>query len=92
MIELVFGGLLLIFLGMLLGATWTNQVNRAQLDRQAAERRRLNDEWTAIRAIRQEQSGCPRCGGTLYAQNWYFTPTAVEERSDDDYTVGRLIG
>jgi hypothetical protein len=92
MILLALGGLLLILFGTLLGATWSNQFNHTQLRRQAAERRRLNEEWVAIRTIRQEQSECPRCGYALSGQNWYFIPTAVEERPDDDCTVVGFIG
>ncbi|MGH3779936.1 MAG: hypothetical protein ACRDRO_04695 [Pseudonocardiaceae bacterium] len=90
MIELVFGGLLLVCLGMLLGSAWTTQVIQSQLRRLAEQRRRLNDEWAAIRTIHRQQTECPRCASPLYEHN-YFAPTAVEERSDDDCTVGWRI-
>jgi hypothetical protein len=91
-IELVLGGLLLVFLGVLLGTAWTNQATQSQLRRQAQERRRLNEEWAAIRAIRREQTECQRCANPLYEQNWYFAPAAGEERTDSDYAVERRGG
>ena len=90
MIELVFGGLLLFFLGMLIGASWNTQANQSQLRRQAEERRRLNDEWAAIRAVRRQQTECLGCASPLYERNWHFAPTVGEERPDDDYTVAQV--
>lgn len=88
---LIVGGLLLVCFGLLLGTAWTTQINQAQLRRQAEERRRLNEEWAAIRAIRWQQNECPRCASSLFERNWYFAPTSVEERPDDDCAVGRYI-
>lgn len=90
MIELMFGGLL-VFLGMLLGTTWTTQATRARTRRQAQERRRLNEEWAAIRTVRRQQTECMRCASPLYERNWYFGSTDVEERADDDCAVGQRI-
>lgn len=61
---------LLICLGLLLGATWTAQAIQPKLRVQAEERRRLNDEWIALRAARQHFSHCPRCGYPLTGQDW----------------------
>lgn len=87
MIELMLVGLLLVFLGLLLGTTWTSRATQSQIRRQAEERRRLNEEWAAIRAAQRQQTECLRCGGLLYEQNGYFVPTGVEDRPDDDYAV-----
>lgn len=56
---------LLICLGMLLGASWTIQALQPKLCRQAEERRRLNEEWRAVRTARQQRRQCPSCGGPL---------------------------
>jgi cell division protein FtsL len=53
---------LMLSLGALLGTAWTTQASQPKLRRQAEERRRLNNEWSALRAARQQQRGCPRCG------------------------------
>ncbi len=89
MIELILGGLLLIFLGVLIGASWTTQATQSQFRRQAKERRRLNDEWAAIRTVRRQQTECQRCASPLYERNWYFAPATGEERPDNDCVVGR---
>ncbi|MGH8605416.1 MAG: hypothetical protein ACREXR_22290, partial [Gammaproteobacteria bacterium] len=80
-----------VCLGVLLGTTWTTQVTQSQLRRQAEERRRLNEEWAAIRTVRRQQTECPRCASPLYEQNWYFAPTTIEERTDNDCAVGWRI-
>jgi hypothetical protein len=90
-ILLVFGSLLLVCLGMLSGATWATQLNHGQLRRQAEERRRLNDEWAAIRAIRRQQDECPTCASPLYEPSWHLGPRGIEERPDDGYVVGHRI-
>lgn len=61
---------LLLCLGLLLGSSWTLQAIRPQIRRQAEERRRLNDEWSAVRAIRHELDHCPHCGAPLSKQHW----------------------
>jgi hypothetical protein len=55
-------GLLLMCLGILLGAAWAVQACQPKLRRQAEERRRLNEEWLAVRMARREHAECPRCG------------------------------
>ncbi|MGH3670231.1 MAG: hypothetical protein ACRDSH_06295 [Pseudonocardiaceae bacterium] len=78
------GAVLLVCLGLLLGAAWTVQSLRPNLHRQAEERRRLNEEWQAVRAARRLSGQCPRCAGLLSEQDWYFAPTLVEAPADDD--------
>ncbi len=71
-------------LGLLLGTTWTVQAFQPRLGRRAAEeRRKLNDEWLAVRAARRQQVRCSRCAGPLPERDWYFAPATVEERDDD---------
>jgi hypothetical protein len=61
---------LLLCLGLLLGSSWTLQAIQPKLRRQAEERRRLNDEWSAVRAIRYQLDYCPHCGTPLPKQHW----------------------
>lgn len=77
------GSLLLIFFGLLLGASWTTQALQSQLRRQAEERRRLNEEWSTVRSARRQRGLCPRCASPLSEQDWYFAPTLMEEPLDD---------
>jgi hypothetical protein len=58
----LFSGVLLMCLGILLGAAWAVQACQPKLRRQAEERRRLNDEWLAVHTARREHGACPRCG------------------------------
>ncbi|MGH3811223.1 MAG: hypothetical protein ACRDUV_02050 [Pseudonocardiaceae bacterium] len=67
----VLGGILLVCLGLLLGASWTVQALQPKLRRHAEERRRLNEEWSAVRAARRQRSECPRCASPLSEQDWY---------------------
>jgi uncharacterized paraquat-inducible protein A len=80
----VLSWVLLVCLGLLLGTTWTIQALQPQLRRQAEERRRLNEEWSAVRTARRQRGECPRCGSLLSEQYWYIAPTVVESRPDDD--------
>lgn len=75
----VLGGALLVSLGALLGATWTTQLMQPKLRRQAEERRRLNEEWVAVRTAHQQRGECPRCASPLSEKDWYFAPTIVED-------------
>lgn len=66
------GWLLLLFVvlfaGILLGSTFTIQATQPELRRQAEERRRLNEEWAALRSARrqdQEPSDGDLHGGDL---------------------------
>jgi sulfite exporter TauE/SafE len=80
----VLSGVLLVCLGLLLGTSWTIQALQPTLRRQAEERRKLNEEWTALRTARQQRNVCPRCGGTLAGWSWYTAPIIVEDPPDDD--------
>ncbi len=62
---LVLGGILLACLGLLLGAVWTIRALQLKRRRQAEERRRLNEEWLAIRTAQQQRAKCPRCAMVL---------------------------
>lgn len=66
----VLSAVLLVLFGLLLGGTWTMQVSQRKLGHQAEERRRLNKEWLAVRAIRRQQGECARCGNLLSARDW----------------------
>jgi hypothetical protein len=72
------GAGLLVLLGVLLGSTWTMQFLQPRLCRQAEERRRLNEEWVAVRAVRQRWGECPRCGRRLGDCGRLAAPAAVE--------------
>lgn len=71
-------------LGLLLGATWTTQALQPRLSQQAEERRRLNEEWSAVRTARRQRGQCPRCGSPLSGQDWYLAPTPVQDPPNDD--------
>jgi hypothetical protein len=76
--------ILLACLGVLLGATWTIQVSQPKLRRQAEERRRLNEQWSAVRTARWQRRECPRCGSPLTERDWLRAPAIVDEPLDDD--------
>ena len=76
--------ILLVCLGMLLGTTWTTEALQPKLRWQAEERRRLNEEWSAVRTARRQRGICPRCASLLTERDWYVAPTIVEDPSDDD--------
>ncbi|MGH3776242.1 MAG: hypothetical protein ACRDRR_11000 [Pseudonocardiaceae bacterium] len=80
----VLAAVLLVCLGLLLGATWTTQALEPKLRRQAEERRRLNEEWSAVHTARRQRGKCPRCACSLTEQDWYFPPPPAEDPSDDD--------
>jgi hypothetical protein len=85
----VLGASLLVCLGLLLGSSWTIQALQPKLRQQAEERRRLNEEWLAVRTARRQ---CSRCGSPLTERCWYFAPTLVEEeRPDDDDRLARHL-
>ncbi|MGH3812348.1 MAG: hypothetical protein ACRDUV_07805 [Pseudonocardiaceae bacterium] len=81
---MVLGAVLLVCLGLLLGAAWTVEAMQPKLRRQAEERRRLNAEWAAIRTARQRRGVCPRCASPLSERDWSVAPMAVEDPPDDD--------
>lgn len=78
------GAVVLVCLGLLLGTTWTVQALQPKLRQQAEERRRLNEEWAAVRAIRWQETVCPCCASPLSGWVWYIAPTPVAEMDDDD--------
>jgi hypothetical protein len=80
----VLSAVLLVCLGLLLGSTWTIQALQPKLHQQAEERRKLNEEWMAVRTAHRHRTKCPRCGITLAEQHWYFAPTQVEDPLDDE--------
>jgi hypothetical protein len=80
----VLSAILLVCLGVLLGATWTIQISQPKLRRQAEQRRRLNEEWSAVRAARRQRRKCPRCGILLTELDWYLAPALVEDLLDGD--------
>jgi hypothetical protein len=79
----VLGAVLLICIGLLLGASWTTQALQLRHRHQAEERRRLNEEWSAIDVARREHAVCPRCTSGLSKQSRYFAPN-TEHLLDDD--------
>jgi hypothetical protein len=85
----VLSAILLVCLGLLLGSSWTIQAVQPKLHQLAAERRRLNEEWSAVRAARRQRDRCPRCGSPLSERDWFFAPTLVEKRPDDDDWLAR---
>jgi hypothetical protein len=80
----VLSWVLLVCLGLLLGTTWATQALQPKLRQQAEERRRLNEEWSAVRADRRHGGECSRCGSLLSERDWYFAPTIVQDRPDED--------
>lgn len=64
----VLGSILSICLGILLGSTWTIQIVQVKLRKNASERRKLNQEWLAIREVqaamhkRYPRTNCAHCG------------------------------
>ncbi|MGH3765070.1 MAG: hypothetical protein ACRDS0_26165 [Pseudonocardiaceae bacterium] len=84
MTLLLLGGLFLVCLGLLLGATWTTQALQTQLRRQAEERRRLNEEWLAVRTARHQGGHCPRCASPLPEHDWHIAPIPWDAPPDDD--------
>jgi hypothetical protein len=79
----VLSAAVLVCLGLLLGTTWTIQAFQPKLRRQAEERRRLNEEWAAVRTTHQQRRQCPRCASPPSERDWYFA-SALAEDSDDD--------
>lgn len=71
--------LVLLCLGLLLGASWTSQTLLPERCQLAEERRRLNEEWAAVRTARQQRLHCPRCAGPVLEQGWFSAPTQPDE-------------
>ena len=81
---MVLSAVLLVCLGVLLGAAWTVQALQPKLRQQAEERRRLNAEWSAVHTVRQRWDECPRCASPLSERDWPIAPMAVADPPDDD--------
>ncbi|MGH3979663.1 MAG: hypothetical protein ACRDRZ_11790 [Pseudonocardiaceae bacterium] len=81
MTTMLVGGLVLIGLGLLLGSTWTIHALEGRFRHQAAERRRLNEEWEAVRAFPAQPGRCPYCAGEV---DWYHRPVQMITPEDDD--------
>jgi hypothetical protein len=75
--------LLLLCLGVLLGTSWTLQAIQYKLHRLAEERRRLNEEWLAIRAARRQQLDGRRRYPVIEPA-WYSEQTVLSENPSDD--------
>jgi len=75
-----------LFVGMLLGTTFTVQAIRPEFRRQAEERRRLDAEWRVIRQVQQvvQPRWCPRCGHLMAQAASYAAVEPVEEEPNDD--------
>ncbi|MGB9279451.1 MAG: hypothetical protein WCB57_05065 [Pseudonocardiaceae bacterium] len=84
LVQVLLGAALLFLLGMLLGATWATQALQPRLRRKAEERRRLNAEWSAVRAAQRQRGQCPRCASPLSEEDWYFVPALVQDPPDDE--------
>jgi hypothetical protein len=78
---IVLGAVLLVCLGLLVGSAWTTQALEPRLRRQAEERRKLNEEWLAVRTARQQHGECPYCG---IPRHWHIAPMVGENQPDDD--------
>ncbi|MFN2503240.1 MAG: hypothetical protein ABR540_03220 [Acidimicrobiales bacterium] len=78
MTVLLLGVLLALCFGVLIGSAWTTEVLGGRFRHHAAERRRLNEEWAALRRLRAELRRCPRCDDVL------GPPQLVSAAEDDD--------
>lgn len=75
------GALLSACLGALIGSAWTVQALEGRLRYHATERRRLNDEWAAVRALRERRRRCVDCDDEL---NWHRDRVLVGAPEDED--------
>ncbi len=73
-------GLVLIVVGALVGSSWTIQALEGRTRQHAAERRRLNEEWRAVRAYRARQRRCIDCDDELD----YRQPALLARMHEDD--------
>lgn len=84
LVWILVGSVLLVCLGMLVGASWTSQVLQPKLHQQAEQRRQLNEEWRVLRAAWAARESCPRCANPLPTREWYAVSTLVEDPPQDD--------
>ncbi|MGH3902422.1 MAG: hypothetical protein ACRDTA_30040 [Pseudonocardiaceae bacterium] len=80
----VLGGTVLLGLGMLLGTSWTTLTLKPKLRRQAEERRRLNEEWSALRTARRQRSESSQGASPQAERDWYIARPVAEDLRDDD--------
>lgn len=80
-ITLLVAGLVLIGVGALIGSSWTVQALDGKFRQHATERRRLNEEWRAVRAYRAQQRRCVDCDDEL---GHHRQPALVAAVHDDD--------
>lgn len=83
MITLLVVGLLLIGLGALIGSSWTVQALEGKFRRHAVERRRLNEEWRAVRNYRSQQHRCAGCEERLDLYRQPALVTGAHDEYDD---------
>lgn len=83
MITLLVVGLVLIGIGTLIGSSWTVQALEAKFRQQTAERRRLNEEWRAVRAYRARQRHCAACDDQLGSHRQPALVTGAHDDFDD---------
>jgi len=78
---ILLGALLSISMGALIGSAWTTQALEGRFRHHAAERRRLNQEWAAVRALRERQRRCIDCEDEL---SWHPDRALVSAPDDED--------
>jgi hypothetical protein len=89
----VWGAVLLVGLGVLLGVATRSVLDQAFrhiLDqavqartRQAEERRKLDEDWSALHTARRQQGRCPHCTISLLSErDGYVAPKIVQEQGD----------
>lgn len=78
---ILLGALLSICIGALIGSAWTTQALEGRFRHHAAERRRLNEEWAAVRALREQQRRCVDCADEL---SWHRDRALVGAPDDED--------
>lgn len=75
--------LVVVVLALLLGASWALQLRQVlERLRRAEERRRLDEERSAVCTDRRQRGKCRYC--PLSERDCFFAPKIVEERPDDD--------
>lgn len=83
MITLLVVGLVLIGVGALIGSSWTVQALEGRFRQHAAERRRLNEEWRALRAYRAQQRRCVDCADDMDLYRQPALVTGTHDEYDD---------
>ncbi|MGH3796430.1 MAG: hypothetical protein ACRDSP_16240 [Pseudonocardiaceae bacterium] len=82
--TLVVSAILLVCLGLLLGAAWTTQALQLKFREYAKERRRLDEEWRAMLATRSQWAQRQRYGSMPPEQDEQYAPTGAGDQPDDD--------